>query len=131
MSFIQQTGGVNYFQDTVVITTGTLAANVADIPVPALTYTMSEAGNYVIFAMLSVNNGGQDAKPFGLMLYKNGVLIPNSLTVDFAKKNEGQSIQLTYPENGLIIGDTIAVYCNNDNITSTVVLGRMLIQKWA
>ena len=80
--------------------------------------------------MISVDIGGSDAKPFGVMLYKNGVLIPNSLTVDFAKKNEGQSIQLTYPIDGLVIGDIIAVYANNDNITSTVLLGRMLIQKW-
>jgi len=131
MAFIQQSGGISYFQDTVTITSGALPASASNIAVPSLTYTITEAGNYVIFSMISVDIGGQDAKPFGVMLYKNGVLIPNSLTVDFAKKNEGQSIQLTYPIDGLIIGDVIAVYANNDNIVSTVLLGRMLIQKWA
>lgn len=131
MAFIQQIGGISYFQDTVTITSGTLSASASNIAVPSLTYTITEAGNYVIFSMISVDIGGSDAKPFGVMLYKNGVLIPNSLTVDFAKKNEGQSIQLTYPVDGLAIGDIIAVYANNDNITSTVLLGRMLLQKWA
>ena len=86
MAFIQQSGGISYFQDTVTITSGTLSASASNIAVPSLTYTITEAGNYVIFSMISVDIGGSDAKPFGVMLYKNGVLIPNSLTVDFARR---------------------------------------------
>ena len=66
------------------------------------------------------------------MLFKNGVKEANSVTMDFAKKNENQSIQLTYAMDGLVATDVIAVYCNNDNVAvNTIINGRILAQKFA
>jgi len=122
---------LSYFKDTVSISGGSISASASDQAVPTLTYTITQDGNYIVFAMVSVDIAGSDAKPFSIMLFKNGVKETNSLTMDFAKKNENQSIQLTYPMDSLVIGDTIAVYINNDNVQVTsLIIGRMLIQSW-
>jgi len=52
--------------------------------------------------------------------------------MDFAKKNENQSVQLTFAMDGLVATDVIAVYCNNDNVAvNTIINGRILAQKFA
>ena len=121
-----------YTKAEVLITSGSVSASTSDQAVPSLTYTIPANGNYVIFAMISVDIGGSDMKPMSIMLFKNGVKETNSVTMDFAKKNENQSIQLTYAMDGLSASDVIAVYVNNDNEDiNTIIVGRMLIQKWA
>jgi len=125
-------GGLTYTKAEVLITSGSVSASASDQAVPSLTYTIPADGNYVIFAMISVDIGGSDMKPMSIMLFKNGVKETNSVTMDFAKKNENQSIQLTYAMDGLVNTDVIAVYVNNDNEDiNTIIVGRMLIQKWA
>jgi len=125
-------GGLTYTKAEVLITSGSVSASGSDQAVPSLTYTIPADGNYVIFAMISVDIGGSDMKPMSIMLFKNGVKETNSVTMDFAKKNENQSIQLTYAMDSLVATDVIAVYVNNDNEDiNTIIVGRMLIQKWA
>ena len=124
--------GLSYTKAEVLITSGSVSASASDQAVPSLTYTIPNDGNYIIFAMISVDIDNSDMKPMGLMLYKNGVKETNSLTTDFAKKNENQSIQLTYAMDGLSASDVVAVYVNNDNEDiNSIVVGRMLIQKWS
>ena len=124
--------GLTYTKAEVLITSGSVSASASDQAVPSLTYTITADGNYVIFAMISVDIGGSDMKPMSIMLFKNGVKETNSVTMDFAKKNENQSIQLTYAMDGLVNTDVITVYVNNDNEDiNTIIVGRMLIQKWA
>jgi len=121
-----------YTKAEVLITSGSVSASASDQAVPSLTYTITADGNYVIFAMISVDIAGTDMKPISLMLFKNGVKETNSVTMDFAKKNENQSIQLTYAMDGLVNTDVIAVYVNNDDVDiDAIITGRMLIQKWA
>jgi len=122
-----------YFKAEVLITSGSISASGSDQAVPLLTYTIpsSRNGDYVIYAVLSVDIAGTDMKPFSLMLFKNGVKEANSVTMDFAKKNENQSVQLTYAMDGLVATDVIAVYCNNDNVAvNTIISGRILAQKF-
>ena len=127
--------GASYFKAEKLLT-GTPVAISADANnqiVTGFTYTIPTAadGDYIIHAAMTVDAGGTDNKPFGIMLAKNGVVIANSITGDFMKKNEQQSIQITYPVDGLVATDVIAVYCNNDNLACDILLGRMLIQSWA
>jgi len=126
-------GGGTYFKAEVLITSGTVGASVSDQAVPSLTYTIpaGKDGDYVFYAMISVDIGGSDMKPMSIMLFKNGVKETNSVTMDFAKKNENQSIQLTFAMDGLVATDVIAVYVNNDNEDiNTIIVGRILAQKF-
>ena len=125
------TGG--YFKAEVLITSGSISASASDQAVPGLTYTIptGKNGNYVFYAVLSVDIAGTDMKPMSLMVFKNGVKETNSVTMDFAKKNENQSLQLTYALDGLVATDVIAIYVNNDNVDiNTIITGRILAQKF-
>ena len=123
-----------YFKAEVLITSGSISGSASDQAVPGLTYTIPSAkdGNYVIYAVLSVDIAGTDMKPISLMVFKNGVKETNSVTMDFAKKNENQSVQLTYAIDGLVATDVVAIYVNNDNVNiDAIVSGRILAQKFA
>jgi hypothetical protein len=124
----------NYFKAEVTIATGVggaISGSASDQAVNTLSYTITQDGDYVFYAMVSVDIAGSDAKPFSIMLYKNGVKENDSVTQDFAKKNEGQSVQLTFPIDSLVIGDVIQVYINNDNVdVDSLVLGRIVAQSW-
>ncbi len=127
-------GSSDYFKAEVLITSGSVSASASDQAVPSLTYTIPSGkdGDYVIFAMISVDIGGSDMKPMSIMIFKNGVKETNSVTMDFAKKNENQSIQLTYAMDGLVATDVIAIYVNNDNEDiNTIITGRIIAQKFA
>ena len=64
-------------------------------------------------------------------VYMIKIKIDDRQIMDFAKKNEGQSVQLTYPIDSLVIGDVIQVYINNDNVdVDSLVLGRIVAQSW-
>jgi hypothetical protein len=123
-----------YKKAEVLINTGSINNSASDQPVPGLTYRIptGKDGNYIIYAVLSVDIAGTDMKPFSIMLFKNGVKETNSVTMDFAKKNENQSAQLTFAMDGLVASDVIAVYINNDNVdVDAILVGRMLLQSWA
>lgn len=124
----------NYFKAEVTIATGVggaISGSASDQQVNTLSYTITQDGDYVFYAMVSVDIAGTDAKPFSIMLYKNGVKENDSVTQDFAKKNESQSVQLTFPIDSLVIGDVIQVYINNDNVdVDSLVLGRIVAQSW-
>ena len=132
--FASSTPASGYFKAEVLITSGSIGASASDQAVPSLTYTIpaGKDGNYVIYAVLSVDIGSPDMKPFSIMLFKNGVKEANSVTMDFAKKNENQSVQLTFAMDGLVATDVISVYINNDNVAvNTIINGRILAQKFA
>jgi hypothetical protein len=123
----------SYFKAEVLITSGSISASSSDQAVPSLTYTIptGKDGNYIIYAILSVDIAGSDMKPFSIMLFKNGVKETNSVTMDFAKKNENQSVQLTFAMDGLVATDVLAVYINNDNLSvNSIISGRILAQKF-
>jgi hypothetical protein len=125
------TGG--YFKAEVLITSGSISGSASDQAVPGLTYTIPTAkdGNYIIYAMISVDIDNSDMKPLSIMIFKNGVKEANSVTMDFAKKNENQSVQLTYAMDGLVATDVVAIYVNNDNTNITsIITGRILAQKF-
>ncbi len=123
-----------YYKAEVLITSGSVSGSASDQAVPSLTWTVPSGkdGDYVIYAVLSVDIAGTDMKPMSLMIFKNGVKETNSVTMDFAKKNENQSLQLTYALDGLVATDVIAIYVNNDNVDiNTIITGRILAQKFA
>ncbi len=126
-------GAGDYFKAEVTITSTTptiTPSSASDQIVPSLTYTITQDRDYVFYAMVTGDLDSSDAKPFQIMLAKNGSVIANSKTGDFMKKNESQSVSLTFPINGLVNTDVIDVYINNDNIDVEITLGRMLIQSW-
>jgi len=131
LSVVPTAGG--YFKDEVLITSGTISASASDQAVPGLTYTIPslKGGDYVFYAVISVDIDNDDMKPLAIMLFKNGTKQTNSETVDFAKKNEKQSVQLTYALDGLVPTDVIAVYVNNDHENiNAIIVGRILAQKF-
>ena len=123
-----------YYKAEVLITSGSVSASASDQAVPGLTWTVPSGkdGDYVIYAVISVDIGGSDIKPISIMIFKNGVKETNSVTMDFAKKNENQSLQLTFAMDGLVATDVVAIYVNNDNEDiNTIIMGRILAQKFA
>lgn len=103
-------------------------------PINYLDWTAPSSGDYVVHAVLTFDAGGTDLKPFAITLALDtgsgfGV-IGNSTINDYAKKNEIQSAQLTYPINGVNVGDVVRVYCNNDNISCSIQFGSLFVQKW-
>jgi hypothetical protein len=132
LSVVSSSGA--YFKGEVLINSGTVSASTLDQAVPGLTYTIpsEKDGDYVFYAVISVDIGGSDMKPMSIMLFKNGAKESNSVTVDFAKRNENQSVQLTYAFDGLVATDEISVYVNNDNEDiNAIIIGRILAQKFA
>ncbi len=126
--------GGTYFKAEVTITSTTptvTPASASDQIVPGLTYTITQSGDYVFYAMVTGDLDNTDAKPFEIMLALNSSIIANSKTGDFMKKNEAQSVSLTFPIDGLVATDVIDVYINNDDIDVEIVLGRILAQSWA
>jgi len=128
------TDNATYFKAKVLITSaGSVSGSASDQAVPGLTYTIpaGKGGDYVVYAMISVDIAGSDMKPMSLMVFKNGVKEAYSETMDYAKKNENQSLQLTYAIDGLVATDVIAIYVNNDNTNIDDILhGRLLMQSW-
>ena len=123
-----------YKKAEVLITSGSISASTSDQAVPNLAYTIlpGEDGDYVVYAVLSVDIANDDMKPFSIMLFKNDVKEANSVTMDFAKKNENQSVQLTFAMDGLVATDVIDVYINNDDVdVLSISVGRMLLQSWS
>tara|TARA_R110001583_G_scaffold24100_4_gene88201 strand:+ start:6804 stop:7499 length:696 start_codon:yes stop_codon:yes gene_type:complete len=123
----------NYFKADVLINSGSVSASASDVAVPGLTYTIpaGKGGDYVFYAVISVDIDNSDMKPMSLMIFKNGVKETNSVTMDFAKKNENQSVQLTYAMDSLVATDVIAIYVNNDNEDiNDIIVGRILAQSW-
>ena len=126
-------GGNSYFKAEVLITSGSVSASASDVAVPGLTYTIptGKDGDYVIYAVISVDIDNSDMKPMSLMIFKNGVKETNSVTMDFAKKNENQSVQLTFAMDSLVATDVIAIYVNNDEEDiNDIIVGRILAQSW-
>ena len=126
--------GASYFKAEVLITSGSVSGSASDVAVPSLTYTIpaGKGGDYIVYAMISVDIDNSDMKPMSLMVFKNGVKEDYSETMDYAKKSENQSLQLTYAMDGLVATDVIAIYVNNDSTDITTILhGRLLMQSWA
>jgi len=122
-----------YYKNVTLITSGSVSASDSDEAVPGLTFTIpaSKNGDYVVYAMISVDINNSDMKPMSLMVFKNGVKETYSETMDFAKKSENQSVQLTYAMDGLVATDVIAIYVNNDEVAiNTIIHGRLLMQSW-
>jgi len=122
-----------YYKNVTLITSGSVGASASDQAVPGLTFTIpaGKNGDYVVYAMISVDIAGTDMKPMSIMVFKNGAKQTYSETMDFAKKNENQSVQLTFAMDGLVATDVIAIYVNNDNIAiNTIIHGRLLMQSW-
>jgi len=122
-----------YYKNVTLITSGSVGASASDQAVPGLTFTIpaSKNGDYVVYAMISVDIAGSDMKPMSIMVFKNGAKQTYSETMDFAKKNENQSVQLTFAMDGLVATDVIAIYVNNDNVAiNTIIHGRLLMQSW-
>jgi len=122
-----------YYKDVTLITSGSISGSASDQAVPSLTFTIpvGKDGDYVVYAMISVDIDNTDMKPMSIMIFKNGSKEDYSETMDYAKKNENQSIQLTYSMDGLVATDVIAVYVNNDNVAITTIHhGRLLLQSW-
>lgn len=125
--------GASYYKNVTLITSGSVSASATDVAVPSLTFTIpaGKNGDYVVYAMISVDIDNTDMKPMSIMIFKNGSKEDYSETMDYAKKNENQSIQLTYSMDGLVATDVIAVYVNNDNVDITTIHhGRLLLQSW-
>lgn len=120
-----------YFKNEVLITSGSVTGSASDVAVPGLTYTITQPGDYVFYAMISVDIANSDMKPMSIMVFKNGVKEDYSETMDYAKKNENQSVQLTYALDGLVATDVIAIYVNNDSTNIDAIHhGRLLSQSW-
>lgn len=130
----------NYLRAELLINSipSTLPASLSDQFVTGLEYTITQDGDYVIYATCNAEIDNADIKPLSIVLYHEPlstgtpVVLSNSRSQEYSKKNEFQSVQTTYAKQSLLIGDKIAVYLNNNNEADilAVSVGRLLIQKF-
>ena len=119
----------SYFKAEVEVTTASNNFN-SNTPtnVPDMTYTITQAGDYVFYAIVNCNN--DENEELDMYFAKNGTTITNSVVTDRQQKDQDQSIQGTYPIDGLVIGDVITVQFDTRGDNVDLATRRMLIQSW-
>ena len=120
----------NYFKAEVLSTTNSNNFN-SNTPtnIPDITYTITQDGDYVFYSVVNCNN--DENGELEMYFAKNGTTINNSIVTDRQQKNQDQSIQNTYPVDGLVIGDVITVQFNTRGDNVDLLTRRMLVQSWS
>jgi len=124
------TASSSYFKADLEVTTTSNNFN-SNTPtnVPDMTYTITQDGDYVFYAVVNCSNDQNEE--LDMYFAKNGTTINNSIVTDRQQKNQDQSIQNTYPVDGLVIGDVITVQFDTRGDNLDLETRRMLIQSWA
>lgn len=118
-----------YFKDEVEVTTTSANFNsTTPTNVPNMTYTITQAGDYVFYGIVNCIN--EESKEVEMYFAKNGTTITSSVISDRHQKNDNQSIQGTYPLDGLVVGDVITIQMNTIGFDVDITTRRMLIQSW-
>tara|TARA_R110002167_G_C12675868_1_gene651090 strand:+ start:891 stop:1949 length:1059 start_codon:yes stop_codon:yes gene_type:complete len=123
------TASISYFKAEVISTTSSNNFN-SNTPtnVPDLSFTITQDGDYVFYSVVNCNNDQNEE--LDMYFAKNGTTETDSLTIDRQQKNSDQSVQSTYPIDGLVIGDVITVQFNTRGDNVDLLTRRMLIQSW-
>ena len=118
-----------YLKDEVVVTAASNNFN-SNVPtnVPGMTYTITRDGDYVFYAIINGNNDQNEELDMFFAL--NGSTINDSLAYSRWQKNNDQSIQNTFPIDGLQVGDIVTVQLNTRNDNVDLDNRRILIQTW-
>ena len=124
------TASISYFKAEVLSTTNSNNFN-SNTPtnIPDITYTITQDGDYVFYSVVNCNN--DENEELEMYFAKNGTTINNSIVTDRQQKNQDQSIQNTYPVDGLVIGDVITVQFNTRGDNVDLLTRRMLVQSWS
>ena len=124
------TASSSYFKAEVLSTTNSNNFN-SNTPtnIPDLSFTITQDGDYVFYSAVNCNN--DENEELEMYFAKNGTTINNSIITDRQQKNQDQSIQNTYPVDGLVIGDVITVQFNTRGDNVDLLTRRMLIQSWS
>ena len=124
------TASSSYFKAEVLSTTNSNNFN-SNTPtnIPDITYTITQDGDYVFYSVVNCNN--DENEELEMYFAKNGTTINNSIVTDRQQKNQDQSIQNTYPVDGLVIGDVITVQFNTRGDNVDLLTRRMLVQSWS
>jgi len=121
----------DYFKDEVLVTTTSNNFN-SNTPtnIPGMTYTIPVGfdGDYVFYAIVSCNNDQNEELDCYFAL--NGGTILNSISTVTQRKNKDDSVQNTYPIDGLVAGDIVTVQFNTRNDNVDLEIRRILIQSW-
>jgi len=119
----------NYFKAEVVVTTVSNNFN-SNTPtdVPGMTYTIIKDGDYIFYGLVNCNN--DENEELDMYFAKGGTTDVNSIVTDRQQKNNDQSIQGTYPIDGLVVGDVITVQFNTRGDNVDLQTRRMLVQSW-
>ena len=119
----------SYFKAEVEVTTPSANFNsTTPTNVPDMTFTITQDGDYVFYAAVSCNNDQNEE--LDMYFAKDGTTITNSVLIDRQQKNQDQSIQNTYPIDGLVVGDIITVQFDIRGDNVDLGTRRMLIQSW-
>jgi hypothetical protein len=118
-----------YLKDRVVVITSSNNFN-SNVPanVPDLTYTITQDGDYVFYAI--VNNNNDQNEELEMYFAINGSPILDSVVYQTERKNQDDSIQGTYDINGLVNGDVVTVQLDTRGDNVDLLTRRMLIQSW-
>lgn len=121
----------DYFKDeVVVVTTSNNFNSSTPTNIPGMTYTIPVGfdGDYVFYTIVNCNNDQNEE--LDMYFAVNGTTILNSRVTDRQQKNQDQSIQGTYPINGLVAGNVVTVQFDTRNDNVDLELRRILIQSW-
>jgi len=123
-----------YFKSEVVVTSTSANFNTATpTDVNGMTFTITEDGDYVVHGAVNC-----DAENDIILMYLavdtgGGAVTDTDSEVSHqgaGKKAEQMTIQITYPLDGLVIGDVVTLQIDTDGNDIDLQTRRMLIQKW-
>jgi len=121
-----------YFKDEVVVVTNSNNFN-SNTPsdAPGLTYTIpaGKDGDYVFYTIVNCNNDQNEDLECYFAL--NGTTVIESEARVTQRKNQDDSVQNTFPFDGLVAGDTVTVQLNTNNDNVDLETRRILIQSWS
>jgi len=118
-----------YLKDEVIVTSSSANFNSnAPIDIPDLSYVIVRDGDYVLYALINMNNDQNEE--FEMYYAINGATETNEPVWTRMQKNQDDSVQGTWSLNGLIIGDVITIQANTRGDNVDLESRKMIIQSW-
>ena len=122
-------GGATYLKDyDVDLTTSNNFNSSAPTNIPGISFTVTDAGDYVFKSKVNCNADGN--AEVEIYIGKSGTFDPDSRVNIRQQKNQNESITVIHPLDGLIAADVITVMMNTNSDNIDLTERDLLSQSW-
>ena len=121
--------GISYFKDTVIITTSSANFNSnTPVDIPDMSYVITQEGDYILYALINLNNDQNEE--FEMYYAINGTPNLSEPVWRRFQKNQDDSVQGTWPVDGLQVGDIITIQGNTRGDNVDLENRKIIVQSW-